>query len=161
MNTSSVSLHTTFKKCSLVSCDSYRAAAFPRGADGRVAVERKRLSLCLFPCRGSRKQLLFFIFTRGVIPLLFCLLKPVKYCILLKVDWENQTWMSDEEEQEGDDKGMVHLEVVWVEGVLYFYFYFLPLTDVSYWHFFFLIWKYSKQDGKKNKLWYWIVVYHS
>lgn len=54
---------------------------------------------------------------------LFCFLftKTVKYCILLRVNWEIWTdeWVitddNEEEEEEGDYYGMVHLEVVWEE----------------------------------------------
>lgn len=52
----------------------------------------------------------------------------------------------EEEEEGGDDKGMVHLEVVWEEVEVFF---FKLLTDVSYWHFFF-IWKYMKKMKKIN-----------
>lgn len=52
-----------------------------------------------------------------------------------------------EEEEDGDDKGMVHLKVVW-EEVAFFFFFFKLLTDVSYWRFF--IWKYMKKVKKIN-----------
>lgn len=66
-------------------------------------------------------------------------------------------WSPDEEEEEGDDdKGMVHLEVVWEEVEVFFSnFWQMSVTDTFYMKF------YEKDGKKNNKLWYWIVVYHS
>lgn len=97
----------------------------------------------------------FFLFWTEVWSLccfVFCLLKPVKYCILLRVDWESDRWMREEEE--GDDKknGTFGSSLRGSGGFLSF----KLLTDVSYWHF--LYENILKRWRRKN--WYWIVVYH-
>lgn len=54
-------------------------------------------------------------------------------------------WYPEEEEEGNIDKGMVHLKVVWEETSFFFF----PelLTDVSYWHFFYI--KIYEKDEKK------------
>lgn len=64
--------------------------------------------------------------------------------------------IEEDEEGDDDDKGMVHLEVVWEEVEVFSDFWLMSVTDT-----FFLYENYMKKDEKKIKLWYWIVVYHS
>lgn len=65
-------------------------------------------------------------------------------------------WYPEEEEDGDDDKEMVHLKVVWEEVVFFFFF------QTSDWcQLLTLFYMKIYEKGEKNKLLYWIVVYHS
>lgn len=98
----------------------------------------------------SAKSSFFIIFwrRRETSAVLFvCLLKPVKYCVLLRADEEFGAMNEWGEELEEEDKGMVQLEVVWEEVDLFLFF------QTSDWCQLLtrFIWKHEKD--KKNKLW--------
>lgn len=113
-----------YKKCSLVSRDSFRAAAFPllgdpagsHRADLRsISCRTQKVVAVLISLLGKSNQCKssFFILNRGVNPLLFCFLFTKTSKVLHSSEGglrESDRRMSEEEE--GDDKGMVHLEVV-------------------------------------------------